>query len=70
MACSSKKVLLPAHVARRVAVEAHVDPRTIVAVAAGRHVRGDAGDRARAALRAAGLHVAALSTDEDNGGEK
>lgn len=40
--------------ARTLAVKAHVDPRTIFAVARGEHVRGDAGHRARAVLVEAG----------------
>lgn len=41
---------LAAAIARRVAVEAHVDPRTVQRVWLGHQVRGDAGERARAAL--------------------
>lgn len=40
---------------RALAVQASVDPRTIVAVIEGRPVRGMAGQRARAALIAAGV---------------
>lgn len=40
---------------RRLAVSASCDPRTILAVASGRLVRGLAGERARAVLLAAGL---------------
>ena len=40
---------------RRLAVQAECDPRTIGKVARGEHVRGLAGHRARAVLKAAGL---------------
>ena len=50
---------MPTHVsypaARRLAVEADVDPRTILRAARGEPVRGMAGERANAALAAAGL---------------
>jgi hypothetical protein len=46
---------ISAHVARRLAVEADVDPRCIVKVLQGKPVRGSAGERAAAALRRAGL---------------
>jgi hypothetical protein len=45
---------LTALLVRRLAAHASCDPRTIRAVAAGRTVRGLAGQRARAALSAAG----------------
>lgn len=41
--------------ARKLAVEASVDPRTILAVLDGRQVRGMAGERARKVLVEAGL---------------
>lgn len=41
--------------ARRLAVKAVCDPRTIKKVLQGRNVRGDAGNRARLALIEAGL---------------
>ena len=41
--------------ARRLAVEAQVDPRTILRLARGGNVRGMAGERARAALAELGL---------------
>jgi hypothetical protein len=41
--------------ARRLAVEASVDPKTIIKALAGRHVRGDAGRRARDVLVRHGL---------------
>jgi hypothetical protein len=43
--------------ARTLAVKAHVDPRTILAIARGDKVRGDAGHRARAALTEAGYVI-------------
>ncbi|UQA57479.1 hypothetical protein [Polyangium aurulentum] len=46
---------LDAATARRLAVEASTDPRTIQRVWCGDFVRGLAGERARAALVAAGL---------------
>jgi hypothetical protein len=42
-------------IARQLAVQAHTDPRTILAVHRGRVVRGMAGHRAREALAAAGF---------------
>lgn len=47
--------------ARKLAVEASVDPRTIVRTLEGRRVRGMAGDRARRVLVEAGL----LKDDRD-----
>jgi hypothetical protein len=49
--------------ARRIAIPANVDTRTILAVARGEHVRGDAGIRARAALVAAGFLVGPDATE-------
>jgi hypothetical protein len=46
---------LDAATIRWLAVEASVDPKSIVKVARGEHVRGMAGRRATAALRAAGF---------------
>jgi hypothetical protein len=43
--------------ARKLAVKASCDPRTIKRAAAGRPVRGLAGERARAALRDEGFQV-------------
>lgn len=51
---------------RRLAVKASCDPRTIAAVAAGDVVKGLAGERARAALIAAG-HLAADSAESEGG---
>ena len=45
---------IPAAEARRLCVEAHVDPRTLAKAATGKYIRGDAGTRARTALIAAG----------------
>lgn len=45
---------IDAATARRLAVKASVDPRTITRVLQGVQVRGDAGNRARAALIEAG----------------
>lgn len=50
---------------RRIAVSANVDPRTVHRVAAGLRVRGDAGDRALQALKAAGYTIPV--TTGDNG---
>lgn len=50
-------VPIPAAELRRLSVRASVDPRTILAVAAGRKVRGLPGERARNALRLAGYPV-------------
>jgi hypothetical protein len=50
-----RKAILEESVARRLAVQASVAPRTIQKIAAGLPVRGLAGHRARAALRAARL---------------
>ncbi len=65
-------VPIPAYQLRRLAVRAAVDPRTILAVAAGRRVRGLAGERARAALAAAGYPVPDPQSAHDGayGGEK
>lgn len=51
----SRKAVLPEAVAREIAVRASVSPKSIQKLAAGLRVRGLAGYRARAALRAAGL---------------
>jgi hypothetical protein len=47
--------------ARRLAVEARVDPRTITRVALGGRVRGDAGHRAREVLVRHGWSVPSVS---------
>lgn len=50
------EALTPSHNrVRQLAVEANVDPRTIVRVLRGEEVKGNAGDRARAACVKAGL---------------
>lgn len=49
------KRTIDAATARRLAVKAHCDPRTVVRVLQGETVRGDAGNRARAALVEEGL---------------
>ena len=50
------EALTPSHNrVRALAVEAQVDPRTIVQVLRGEKVKGNAGDRARAACVKAGL---------------
>jgi hypothetical protein len=46
---------LDAGTARQLAVEANVDPRSIIRVLQGQIVRGSAGARATAALKRAGL---------------
>ena len=46
---------LPVHLARKVAVTADADPRSVFKVYAGEPVRGMAGDRIRAALRELGI---------------
>ena len=51
----NRKAALPEAIARELAVKASVAPKTIQKLAAGLPVRGLAGYRARAALRAAGL---------------
>jgi hypothetical protein len=50
-----QKSVLPAAVARQIAVKAQVSPPTVQKAAAGLPVRGMAGFRVRAALRAIGL---------------
>jgi hypothetical protein len=46
---------LDAATARKIAVEARCDPRTVQRVYAGQQVRGDAGTRAREVLIAKGI---------------
>jgi hypothetical protein len=53
--CTMRKTPIDDATARQLAVRASVDPRTILKAAAGQPVRGLAGHRARAALRAAGF---------------
>ncbi len=55
--------------ARQLAVEASVDPRSIKRAAAGLPVRGLAGYRARAALRAVGLLPEFTPEPRESGGE-
>lgn len=46
---------------RRLAAEIEVDPRSVNAVLAGRHVRGVAGDKIRRALAARGVALPAVA---------
>lgn len=62
MAKQQHAIVIDAATLRRLAVEASCDPRTILAVAKGTSVKGLAGERARAALVAAGYQ---LSTNGD-----
>jgi hypothetical protein len=53
--------------ARRYAVEARVDPRTIIRAARGEHIRGDAGHRARETLERHGVRVVVSGADREVG---
>jgi hypothetical protein len=46
---------LPAHVVRRISVDAEVDPRTVVRVVAGARTKGATRERVIRALKSAGL---------------
>lgn len=61
---------LDAATLRRLAVEASTDPRTIEAAYRGKPVRGLAGQRALAALRAAGLSDGARATKSTKAAKK
>lgn len=52
---ASAKKSIDSNTLKRLAIDASVDPRTMQAVFEGRYVRGMAGERAKAALVAAGL---------------
>jgi hypothetical protein len=58
-------IRLDASTLRRLAVEAHVDPRTISRAACGERIRGDAGHRAREALERHGYRAQAARDPSD-----
>lgn len=62
---NKRRPLLDASTVRRLSVQASCDPRTIRRCAAGEDIRGLAGERARAALKAEGFELPVKRPDAE-----